>query len=258
VQSVIYVDDDADIREVVAAALGIIGKLDVRTAASGQRAIELAHESKPDLVLMDVMIPGLDGPSILKLLRENPETADIPVIFMTAKVMPTEVADLLRLGALGVIRKPFDPMTLCSDLFALWKQAKPAGAAAVDPGAAPAAWAKIESLSESFLRRTAVDAAVLERLIEAGQGGDRTAFLEIERLSHSIHGTGAMFGFPALSAAAASMERLALIQTAQSSGPLTAAEEAMVRQLRDGVVQLKRRLAEAEIIQAREAALLQA
>ena len=67
-----------------------------------------------------------------------------------------------------------------------------------------------------------------------------------------------MCGFPALSAAAASMERLALIQTAQSSGPLTAAEEAMVRQLRDGVVQLKRRLAEAEIIQAREAALLQA
>jgi len=108
-QSVLYVDDDPDLCAVVQAALRSIAGLDVRIAGTGEQAIDLAYEFRPDLVVMDLMMPGLDGPSTFKSMRERTLLADIPVIFLTAKAHPAEAARLLQLGAIGVLGKPFDP-----------------------------------------------------------------------------------------------------------------------------------------------------
>ena len=134
-QSVLYVDDDPDICAVVQATLCLIDGLDVYTAESGERGIDLAYELKPDIVLMDVMMPGLDGPATLKRMREHSLIGHIPVIFITAKVLPEEVAELLKLGAIGVIRKPVDPRTLGKELFALWEKSASTHAITARPGA---------------------------------------------------------------------------------------------------------------------------
>src|ERR1700723_3410634 len=102
-QSVLFVDDDSDICSVVQATLRLVPGLDVQTADSGERAIDLAYELRPDLLLMDVMMPGLDGPSTFRRMRESALLSHIPVIFMTAKVLPAEVARFIGLGAIGVI-----------------------------------------------------------------------------------------------------------------------------------------------------------
>lgn len=119
-ESVLYVEDEPDIRTVASLALHNIGGLAVETCGSGREALELAGRSRPDLILMDVMMPDLDGPATLSRLRENPATAAIPVVFMTAKAQPEEVEYFKGLGVVDVIGKPFDPLTLADRLRALW------------------------------------------------------------------------------------------------------------------------------------------
>jgi CheY-like chemotaxis protein len=215
IQSVIYVDDDPDICEVVKTTLSMMGGLHVYTAASGEQAVELALEVLPDLVLMDIMMPGLDGPSTLQRMRGNAALAHIPVIFMTAKMLPAEVANFLRLGAIGVIGKPFDPLTLCDELFALSSKAGLEGAVpAVGSEASPhGILAKMDSLSDTFLERTVGDVARLEQLIARIRRGEGSLLPEVERLAHKIHGAGHMFGFPQVGASGAAIERLAIANT---------------------------------------------
>ena len=86
-----------------------------------QAALDLAPRFAPDLILVDVMMPGMDGLATLKALREDPRTAETPVVFMTAKVMPRERERYLTLGAVAVIAKPFDPSTLADELAAIWR-----------------------------------------------------------------------------------------------------------------------------------------
>jgi two-component system OmpR family response regulator len=119
-QTVLYVDDEPDIRQIVQMALGLLHNVTTHTADSGERALELARELGPDLLLLDVMMPGLDGPGTLSRLRDDPRLKSIPVIFMTAKAMPQEVARFRAMGAAGVIAKPFDPMQLGKQVVALW------------------------------------------------------------------------------------------------------------------------------------------
>ena len=109
---ILYVDDDPDIRDVAVMALELDGELDVRGCASGAEALAEAPGFQPALILLDVMMPQMDGPTTLAGLRADPRTADIPVVFITARTQTAEVAQLTKLGALGVIPKPFDPMTL--------------------------------------------------------------------------------------------------------------------------------------------------
>ena len=118
---ILCVDDEPDILEVAKMSLETIGELNVTSCASGKEGIRQAELLKPDIILLDVMMPGMDGPSTLKALRANPAVASIPVIFMTAKVQPSEVADYIALGAVGVIPKPFDAMALTQDVQTLWK-----------------------------------------------------------------------------------------------------------------------------------------
>jgi CheY-like chemotaxis protein len=123
-RTVLYVDDEPDIRQVVELALGLIGDLSVHTCESGEKALEQMPQIKPDLVLLDVMMPGTDGPTTLGRMRASPALAHIPVAFMTAKAMPQEVTRFRQLGAAGVIAKPFDPMQLGEQVLALWEGLK--------------------------------------------------------------------------------------------------------------------------------------
>jgi CheY-like chemotaxis protein len=239
-QSVLYVDDDPDICEVVQATLCLIAGLNVRTARSGEQAIDLAYEWRPDLVLMDVMMPGLDGPSTLKRMREHVLLADIPVVFLTAKVLPAEVAHFLQLGAIGVIGKPFDPLKLCDDLFALWKSADAArGIEGVRAGQSRVQ-VQVDSLSDSFLRRTRDDVVRLRKIIERAHQEDRSVLKEAERIAHSIHGAAAMFGFPDVSAAGGAIERLAEGIIASTAAGRSACEPTVLQQLLDLADQLAR------------------
>jgi CheY-like chemotaxis protein len=118
-RTVLLVEDDEDIRTVGELALGRVGGLVVRTAASGQEALDLACAEPPDAILLDVMMPGMDGPEVLQRLRENPCTREVPVVFLTAKAHRDEVSRLRALGVAGVLTKPFDPMALATELLAI-------------------------------------------------------------------------------------------------------------------------------------------
>ncbi|MBV8804482.1 MAG: response regulator [Sinobacteraceae bacterium] len=127
-RTLLYVDDEPDIRHIVQMALGLAPELTIHTGDSGEQALTLAQQLRPDLILLDVMMPGLDGPGTLHRLRANPVSAGIPVVFMTAKAMPQEVARFRDMGAAGVIAKPFDPMRLAQQVFAIWNDLPPQAA----------------------------------------------------------------------------------------------------------------------------------
>lgn len=116
---VLYVDDEDDIREVAQMALELDPELEVRSCASGREALEIVPRWQPDLILLDVMMPVMDGPTTLARLRECPDTSRIPVIFITARTQPGEVKHFLSLGGAGVLAKPFDPITLSAQVRAL-------------------------------------------------------------------------------------------------------------------------------------------
>lgn len=121
-QRILYVEDDPDIQMIASMVLETINGFTLEICSSGNEALQKAAGFNPDLVLLDVMMPGMDGPETLRGLRQFPTLATTPVIFMTAKVQPQEVQNYLDLGALGVIAKPFDPMILGDELRALWDQ----------------------------------------------------------------------------------------------------------------------------------------
>ena len=116
VSKVMIVDDEEDIRLVAELAARRIGHWEVVLAASGSEALMKAAVERPDVVLLDVMMPGMNGLATLEKLRAQPETAGIPVIFLTAKVQRHEVDEYRAIGACGVIRKPFDVMTLADEI----------------------------------------------------------------------------------------------------------------------------------------------
>jgi CheY-like chemotaxis protein len=113
---ILIVDDEDDVREVAQLSLGRIGGMDVVQTDSGRHAVAMAREHRPDVVLLDLMMPEMDGRATLAALRADPQTAAIPVIFLTAKAMQSEIARMKALGAAGVITKPFDPITLAAQV----------------------------------------------------------------------------------------------------------------------------------------------
>jgi CheY-like chemotaxis protein len=116
IRKVLLVDDEEDIRTVGFLSLSRVGGWQTVVASSGTEAVSRAAAELPDLILLDVMMPGMDGPTTFGKLRAQPATANTPIIFMTAKIQKQEVTRYLELGAVGVIGKPFDPMTLPSEI----------------------------------------------------------------------------------------------------------------------------------------------
>lgn len=117
---ILYVDDDADIRTVACLALEQLGAFTVKPCASGEDALACATDFAPDLVVLDVMMPAMDGRRTLRRMRELPATRSTPVVFMTARTGAEDLACYRELGAAGVILKPFDPMTLCAEVRKIW------------------------------------------------------------------------------------------------------------------------------------------
>jgi len=119
---VLLVEDDPDIRAIVCFALQSVGGLSVEVCASGSEAIAKAPRFLPQIVLLDVMMPGLDGPSTLRALRGLPQTAATPIVFMTAKVRPHEIEEYRRAGACDVILKPFEAAELPERMRGIWSR----------------------------------------------------------------------------------------------------------------------------------------
>jgi DNA-binding response OmpR family regulator len=116
---ILLIEDEDDIREVAQASLELTRGWEIHAASSGAQGIELARAVKPDAILLDVMMPDLDGPGTFAALRKDDESRHIPIIFLTAKVHSSERSRFMELGALGVLAKPFDPMTLGDEMAAL-------------------------------------------------------------------------------------------------------------------------------------------
>ena len=122
-QTIVYVEDDPDIREIAALALEDVGGLTVKTCSSGEEALKAIPEMAPQILLLDVMMPGMDGPELLSELRERGSIdSSTMVLFMTAKVHPEELERYESMGVKHVISKPFDPMTLAEKVRSLWNE----------------------------------------------------------------------------------------------------------------------------------------
>lgn len=119
---ILYVEDEPDIQTVARLSLETLGGFTVEICSSGNDALSRAPAFQPQLILLDVMMPSMDGPSTLKMLRRLPQFASTPVVFMTAKVQPSEIAHYLQLGAVDVIPKPFDPMILSNQIQVIWER----------------------------------------------------------------------------------------------------------------------------------------
>ncbi len=189
---ILHVDDEPDIREVVDISLGLNPDFEVRACLSGAEAVAAAVEWSPFLILLDVMMPGMDGPATLTLLRRNPQSADIPVLFMTARAQTREVEHLIALGAQGVISKPFDPMTLAflvrSHLQAV----------------------RIGTLRGIFMRRAKTDAALLKPyLCRLAGNRDPAALALVGQIAHDLAGAADLLGFDEIGSAASAVEKAA-------------------------------------------------
>jgi len=119
---ILYVEDEPDIQMVARLALETLGGFTLEICSSGKEALEKINAFQPQLMLLDVMMPGMDGPTTLGELRKLVPFASTPAIFMTAKVQPSEVAGYKAIGAVDVIPKPFDPMTLSTQVQAIWER----------------------------------------------------------------------------------------------------------------------------------------
>jgi two-component system OmpR family response regulator len=117
---VCYVEDDEDIQRIVRLSLERVGKMAVEIVSDPNAAIEAMKRFGPDLVLLDWMMPGMDGPTLFKRMQEQPETRGLPVVFITAKASQTELDELIRMGAAGTVSKPFSPKDLPDQLREIW------------------------------------------------------------------------------------------------------------------------------------------
>ena len=117
-----YVEDDEDIQRIVRLSLERVGKMTVQIVGDPNTAIDAMKAFGPDLVLLDWMMPGMDGPTLFRAMKQLPETSALPVVFITAKASQTELDELARLGAAGAISKPFSPKDLPDQLRAIWEK----------------------------------------------------------------------------------------------------------------------------------------
>ena len=206
---ILYVEDEPDIRQIAQVALETVGHFSLKVCASGEEAVHALQEFQPDLILLDVMMPGMDGPTTLGRLRELPESFDVPAIFMTAKVQPDEIAQLKRIGALDVIAKPFDPMTLAHTVRTIWSSHRPAAAvvrtppASAHPGPVPMA-ETLQQMAKQFganLPARVAEIADLWQLLSAGRGASELP-QTLHRKVHSLTGSAQTFGYAPVSEAA--------------------------------------------------------
>jgi len=193
---ILLAEDDPDIRLIAQLALESIGGFQVRLCGSGGEALEAAPGFQPDLVLLDVMMPGMDGPATLQALRALPGLAATPVVFMTAKAQPQEIAQLKALGAFDVIVKPFEPMQLSARIASIWQHHLHS-----------IVERQVSALTAEYIADLPDTLARIEQAwAMARQAGDSARFEQVLRLAHTIRGTGGTLRLHALSEAARRIE----------------------------------------------------
>jgi CheY-like chemotaxis protein len=208
---ILLIEDDPDIQTITSLALGTFGGYEVLVCASAAEALERAAVFAPDLLLLDVMMPGTDGIQALRALREIPQTAQTPVVFLTARVMPNEVARYQELGALGLIRKPFEPMALVETIGHIWNRY------AARPASNRRQFKQLQRAYRADLpervRLIADDAAALR-----GGAWERGRLQSLYDQIHRLAGSAAVYGFDEVGQAASELELWAL--AALASGEL--------------------------------------
>lgn len=201
---VLLVDDELDIRETFTAALARDPFFIVRCCASGAEALQRARAWRPDLMLLDVMMPEMDGPAVLARLRADKRTAPIPVVFLTARPRARELKHFKSLGAAGVIAKPADLTGLAAELRRF---------VAVEGVLSPA--------REGFLQRLKADASALSACRRRlTQTHPETALARINEIAHSLAGAGGIFGFAGITCASAALSDAAVSHLAGRAKPI--------------------------------------
>jgi CheY-like chemotaxis protein len=195
---VLHVEDEPDIREVVEISLGLDPDLVTRSCGSGQEALAISIAWAPDIILLDVMMPVMDGPATLSNLRANAQNMRIPVVFMTACVQAGELDRFRSLGAEGVIAKPFDPMTLAASVRAYIQPAED----------------RLGALRGAFLRRVKEDADALMKHRSAFKNGrpPSATLIGMRDIAHGLAGAGGIFGFSEIGDAAAALEEAVIFE----------------------------------------------
>jgi CheY-like chemotaxis protein len=211
---ILHVDDEPDIREIVQLSLSLDPVFATQNCASGKEALAVAAEWQPDIILLDVMMPVMDGPATLLQLRENASTAHIPVIFMTARAQAREVDRFRSLGAVGVVSKPFDPMKLAASVRQYVRPVQDT----------------LDDLRIQFLQRVKRDTAALsqDRLVLRGGNRPPDALNHIKHLAHGLSGAGGIYGFVEISDTAASLEDAATAEL-EGTGPCDQTNDALDR-----------------------------
>ena len=202
---ILHVDDDPLMRDVVELALGLDPKSVVMSCESGQAGLAAVPGWQPDLIILDVMMPGMNGPAVLARLRENPETSKIPMIFITSRAAAAERERLMKLGAVAVIAKPFYPATLAetvrSHLLSI----------------------KLAAIGFDFTKRLRTDAAKLASFRDELRHGAGCGDVpdEFHSFVHKLAGAAGVFDFRDVSATAASLEDAIIEQRAGRGAPGT-------------------------------------
>lgn len=119
-KKILYAEDEPDVQTVVEMTIQAMSDYEIKICENGKKLLDCVGDYNPNLILLDVMMPEMDGLTTFKNLQQNENTKDIPVIFMTAKAQVHEVEKFKEIGALGVITKPFDPMSLCDEILEIW------------------------------------------------------------------------------------------------------------------------------------------
>jgi diguanylate cyclase (GGDEF)-like protein len=228
---ILMVEDDPSIREVVELALVDVGGFTLLQCASGAEALASAEAFSPQLLLIDVMMPGMDGPTTLRALRDLPRTAATPAIFMTAKVQPGEVARYREIGAVDVIAKPFKAMTLADQVRAIWARIPTAPQAPPPESAGQRAEARLAQLGAEYRLQLDGHLASLESAVVdldcAGEEQRRAIFNVILNDAHKLAGSGATFGYVTVSALGATLETL-MVPLAAGRAAATSEQSAQI------------------------------
>lgn len=211
---ILVVDDDAGIQSLARLSLERIGGFTVEICSCGADAVEKVRSFAPDAVILDVTMPGMDGPQTLKSLREVPQTASTPVIFMTANAGPHEVARYKEMGAVGAIAKPFDPMALPGILRGLLENTEEAGAG---PGTRDSVGQRFAELKRSYMEEVPLKISRMKDAFSSLRDHwDRETLALFHRMAHNLAGSGGTFGLPMISEDARRLETLlkAALETA--------------------------------------------
>ncbi len=217
---ILIVDDEPDILTVTRMTLCAGGDYEVETCQSGGEALVLAPQFEPDLILLDVMMPEMDGPTTLKGLRADSRTATTPVVFMTAKTMRHEIERYLDLGAVGVIPKPYNPRTLVEELERIASGAS---------NLRPSEDSEMTSLLDAYAARLPEQVQEIRDLWSGVERGIDGAMERFHRLVHRIAGTAGTYGFAAVSEVGGRLEEYVYEHLPIGSEPTPKSREQVAR-----------------------------